>query len=68
MNKNTKINKNTKFTRTTVAPNIEQLGPKNYRARVSVNGERYDLRTTNLKTAKTWVKQVRATGNPNILV
>lgn len=62
------MTKNTKFTRCTIEPNIEQLNPKTYRARVSLNGTRYSNKLTSLTKARKWVKMVKQTGNPKVTV
>lgn len=49
----------TNFQRKTIAPNIEQLAPKQYRARKTVNGTRESFMCTSLKAAKAWLKQTR---------
>lgn len=54
--------KTTNFTRKTIAPGIEQLNPKTYRARASYQGVRYEFRTTNRRIAKAWINQVKTTG------
>lgn len=53
----------TNFQRKTVAPNIEQLAPKQYRARKTVNGNRESHMCTSLKAAKAWLKQISNTAH-----
>ncbi len=66
-NKNMQKTKTSTFSRTTIAPNLEQLTPKLYRARVSYKGKRYSVTTTNKTTALQWIKQVRTTGKTEMI-
>lgn len=54
------------FKRTTVAPNIEQIAPKVYRARITVNGTRQSFQTTAITKAKTWLKDMKTTGKSTL--
>ncbi len=65
MTKNTKV---IKFMRKTIAPNVEQVAPKRYRARVKLNKVEHNLYTTSIMKAKRWAKLVKTTGNPNVTV